>query len=152
MLSYRNKINISFEIFLKYIYFCISIVILAHITVTYSLSSIVLQPFLHTSKWPILGHEDLSHVLPILFKKIDILLTFFEKAIYMFRAYEHVLEEKIKIWGIIHVHEILINMWECNWLLSHGCFMFFALFALRNWNFKNIFSKIYFELCYVHSG
>ena len=32
----------------------------------------------------------------------------------MFRTYEHVLEENIKMWGIIHVHEILINMWEYN--------------------------------------
>ena len=32
----------------------------------------------------------------------------------MFRTYEHVLEENIKMWGIIHVHKFLINMWECS--------------------------------------
>ena len=32
----------------------------------------------------------------------------------MFRTYEHVLEENIKMWGIIHVHKFLINMWEYN--------------------------------------
>ena len=42
------------------------------------------------------------------------LTFFFEKVRYMFRTYEHVLEENIKMWGIIHVHEFLINMWEYN--------------------------------------
>ena len=33
-----------------------------------------------------------------------------KKVIYIFRAYKLILEVNIKMWGIIHVHKILINM------------------------------------------